>query len=56
MSLSEHEIQQLMTKYKTPEGLYDYKTFCEQVDKVFFSEAEAADALDKHLSKPVFIN
>jgi hypothetical protein len=53
VKLSDFEIKQLLEKYKTPEGLIDYKTFCESVEKVFFEEDAAQDALEKHRSKPV---
>jgi quinol monooxygenase YgiN len=53
VKLSEFEIKQLLDKYRTPEGLIDYKTFCESVEKVFFEEDAAQDALEKHRSKPV---
>lgn len=51
--LTDYEIKQLLDKYRTPEGLVDYKTFCENVEKVFFNAEEAQDALDNRHSKPV---
>jgi len=54
LQFSDFEIKQLLEKYKTPEGMVDYKTFCESVNKVFSDSNEAEDALDKNCSKPVF--
>jgi len=53
VTLPEFEIKQLLDKYRTSEGFIDYKTFCENVDKVFYEEETAQDALDKYHSKPV---
>lgn len=53
LDLADFEIQQLLDKYRTPEALIDYKSFCENVDQVFADGTTAKDALDKHHSKPV---
>lgn len=53
MPLSEFELNQILEKYRTPEGMIDYKSFCENVDRVFYENEAAKDALDKNHSKPV---
>jgi len=53
LQFSDFEIKQLLDKYRTPEGLVDYKTFCQNVDKVFSEEEQAKEALEKNRSKAV---
>jgi hypothetical protein len=54
--LSEHKLNQILKKYRTEEGMIDYKSFCANIEQVFYEEEAAQDALDKNKSKPVIPN
>ncbi len=53
MDLPEFDLQQLLRKYRKDNGDIDYKSFCDNIDSVFFEEDTAKDALEKHRSKGV---
>jgi Ca2+-binding EF-hand superfamily protein len=54
LALTEAEVQALLAKYSRGQGLYDYASFCANIDAVFGPEGNQAAAIHQSKSEALF--